>query len=455
MTRVLLAWVPTRTTFWSGLSGGCVTYWNIDGTPTSALSLRTRVRLDEDVWLPGDPSERPIEMPPRVPTWQDGIPIKDNADVFVAPAPGLRGRTIALQIGSSRVDDALAPNPPSWKEPAFRHDCVAVKLERDAESFQLAPFHKRAELFEAKASLGWDVDGLQGPAGTLGFGVGAFVQFKEQDPILVEMLCDAVYVDLNRGEWELVWRGIFFDNHWGADIERILIGILPPDLEEDARIERLEEGLPLAVFSWSATSDDIEKELAPPRLRDEDLAIARLSTWENGPGACLLSQDEYSQISSELAARPRGEVLGAHGFDEIGWSREEWAQSERIANESASLPDDLGDDDKNADIQVKPVRPAFTPKKIEIAEYARLSAHLELRDPARVLSESKLSVNEFLVIEETMTTLIDGDEALAAAFDTQLATYRAEARSAHEADLERLGVDVQDEPSPSATETKE
>ena len=454
MTRVLLAWVPTRTTFWSGISGGCVTHWNIDGTPSSSLSLRTHVRLDEDVWLPGNPSDRPLEAPPRVPTWQDGIPIKESADVFVVPAPGLRGRTITLKIGSTRIEDALAPNPTSWTEPGFRRDCVSIKVKRDAESLQLAPFQKRAELFEAKASLGWDIDGIQGPVGTLGFTVGAFVRFKEGDPILVEMLCDAVYVDTNRGELELIWRGIYFDNTWSADVEHILIGILPPDLEEDAQIERLEEGLPLAAFSYAATSDDIEKQVAPPRLREEDLAMARLSTWENGPGACILTQDEFSQISAELASRPRGEVLDAHGFDEIGWSREEWAQSERIANESASLPDDLGDDDKNADIQVKPVRPPFTPRKIEISEYARLSAHLELRDPARVLSESKLSVNEFLIIEETMATLIDGDEALAAAFDTHIAAYRAEARTAHKADLERIGMDDQDEPSSDTAESK-
>ena len=83
-----------------------------------------------------------------------------------------------------------------------------------------------------------------------------------------------------------------------------------------------------------------------------------------------------------------------------------------------------------------------------------MSAHLELRDPARVLSESKLSVNEFLIIEETMATLIDGDEALAAAFDAHIAAYRAEARTAHKADLERIGMDDQDEPSSDTAESK-
>lgn len=454
MTRILLAQVPTRTTFWSGISGGCVTHWNIDGTPSSSLSVRTRVRLDENDWLPGHPSDRPIEPSRNVPTWQDGVPIKDNADVFVDPVTGFRGRTITLRIGSSRINDALAPNPASWKEPAFRRDRVVIKVKRDAESLQLAPFPKRAELFGAKAPIGWDIDGVQGPSGLLGFTLGAFVQFKENDPILVEMLCDAIHVDMNQIELELVWRGIYFDPSWGADVERILIGILPPDLDEDAQIERLEEGLPLAVFAWAATSEDIEKQVAPPPLQEEQLAMVRLSTWENGPGACMLTQDEFSQVSSELALRPRGEVLAAHGFDEIGWSREEWAQSERIANESASLPDDFGDDETNAAIQVKPVRPAFTPKKIELEEYARLSAHLELRDPARVLSEAKLSVNEFLVIEETMSSMIDADDAMAATFETHITKYREEAQLAHKADLERLGMDDQDEPSSATAESK-
>jgi len=53
-----------------------------------------------------------------------------------------------------------------------------------------------------------------------------------------------------------------------------------------------------------------------------------------------------------------------------------------------------------------------------------------------------------------MATLIDGDEALAAAFDAHIAAYRAEARTAHKADLERIGMDDQDEPSSDTAESK-
>ena len=53
-----------------------------------------------------------------------------------------------------------------------------------------------------------------------------------------------------------------------------------------------------------------------------------------------------------------------------------------------------------------------------------------------------------------VTTAADGDEALAAAFDTHIAAYRAEARTAHKADLERIGMDDQDEPSSDTAESK-
>lgn len=447
MTRNLVAWVPIRGTFWSGVTGACVTHWRIDRRLASSLAVRTRVSLDHDVWLPGEPSELAPRAMSRVPTLDDGMPVKDDADVFVEHAPGLRGRTVVLRIQSTRIEDALAPDP-GWKGPSFFRDRLSLKSSRSLEAFQLAPPRRRVKPFGENATIGWDVDGFQGPTGSLAFTVGALVHFKDHAPTLVEMLCDSVTVDVDRRELELVWRGIYVDTQWGAGVERILIGVLPAGLDEDAHIELLEDGLPHAVFAFAATNEDIEKQVAPPPLRDEEITMARLSSWENGPGACVLSPDEFAQISSELSSGKRDEVLASHGFDEIAWSREEWAQGERVANESAELPDDLGDDDGGSDIEVKPTRMRIAGKKIDIADYAKLSAHLEVRDPARVLAEAKLSVGEFVALEETMADALDEDADLAAEFERLVPTYREEAALAHAADLERLGVDAQDEGSP-------
>ncbi len=452
MNRLLLAWVPIRGTFWSGLTGGCVTHWRIDKNPTTTIAVRTRVTLDQNAWLPGNPSEFARRIEARVPTVDDGIPIKDRADVFVEPYPGLRGRTLLLRVESTRIADVFAPDP-EWNERSFVRDRVSVKLARDLDGFQTAPPRCRAELFGAGATIGWDIDGIQGPTGSIDFAVGTLVHFKENDPILVEMFCDSVYIDVNRREMELVWRGIYMDPTWGDDVERIILGVLPTGLDEHAQTALLEEGLSRAIFTFAAISDDIEKHVAPPPLRDEEITMARLSSWENGPGAPLLSADEFAQISSVLALETssdsKAKILAAHEFDEIAWSREQWAQGERVANESAALPDDIGDDDGEANIEVKPARSRVVLKKnLDIADYARLSAHIEVRDPARVLDEAKLSVGEFVAIEESMSDVMEEDARLAAEYERLLPTYRDEAARAHEADLARLGFDLEEEGIP-------
>jgi hypothetical protein len=449
MTRPLLAWVPVRGTFWSGIRGGCVTHWRIDGRPISTIAISTLAILDEGSWLPGAPSEIPPRSLSRIPTIDEGMPLKNWADVFVKDSAGLRRRSLVLHIESTKIEDALTPEP-GFTDRSFLRDRASLKLDRDLETFQLAPPRRRAELFGEGATIGWDIDGTHGPVGPLDFTVGALVHFKDEDVTFVEMICDSVYIDVERREIELVWRGLYLDPTWGAEVERILIGALPVGLEEDQQAELLGGGLPRAVFTLAATNDDIKACVAPPPLREEEIAMARLSSWENGPGAPVLSADEFALISSEISSGPKAEVLGAHGFDEIAWGLEEWAQGERVANESAELPDDLGDEAGGGDIEVKPARTRARPhKRLDIADYARISAHLEVRDPARVLAEAKLSVGELLDIEETMSEAMETNEGLAAEFDRLLPTYRDEAAKAHAGDLMQLGFDPEEEISTS------
>ena len=455
MTRALIAWVPVRGTFWSGLSGGCVTHWCMNRTFTSTLAVRTRVSLDGDAWLPGDPSDTPPTMTNRAPSLDDGVAAKDAADVFVESAAGFLRRTITARFGKTRIEDLLAPDF-GWCAPPFSRDGGALDLDTDVEALQLAPAHRRAAMFGENTALGWEVDRLGGPSGSLGFVVGALVFFQDKAPILVEMLCDSVYIDLVQQQMELVWRGIYLDDSWGVDVERILVGVLPPGLDEENQVRLLEEGLAHAVFTWSAINEDIENQSAPPPLDEDEQAMARLSSWDEGPGACVLGADEFAKISAELSTgKKREEVLAAHGFDEIAWSREEWAHSERIANESAEMPDNLGDEESTDNLQIKPIRAPTTPKKIDLAEYARLSAHLEVRNPARVLAEAHLSVAEFVAIEQSMSEALDADPDLAQEFERLVPTHNEEAQRAHATDLEQFDDDDdEDEPSTSTTENQ-
>jgi hypothetical protein len=444
LTRALLAWVPVRGTWWSGAGGGCVTHWLIDGSPLSALSVRTRVALDEEKWLPGDPEGAAPALTARVPTIDDGVVIKDFADVWVRETPLLRSHALTARIGDASLPGSL-PAAAEWAAITSLRDRRAVRLRDEIASYQLAPPSWRCDLIEEGALVGWDIDGVAARRGTIDFAVGAVAHAQDGAARVIEMVCDSILLDVERGEADLVWRGIFLDPTWGEGLTRLVVGVLPRGVAEEDRLRLLEEGLARAVFTQAANADDIEAERPPPPLREEDLAMARLTTWEEGPGAPTLSAEEFALISSELAAGPRADVLSRYGFDEIAWGLEEWAQGERTANESADLPDDIADEEGGAGAHERgapAVAPARAARDIDIEGYARLVAHLAVRDPARVLAEVKLSVNELIAIEEAMGDALEKDRALAAELDRLVPTFGDEVMRAHEGDLARFGLKV-------------
>jgi hypothetical protein len=425
------------------VGGGCVTHWLIDGSPLSALSVRTRVLLDEEKWLPGNPEGAAPVMAPRVPTIDDGVVIKDFADVLVRDSAILREHALSVRIGDASLP-ASRTSAPEWTAIASLRDRRAVRLRDEIASYQLAPPSWRCDLIEEGASIGWDIDGVAARRGTLDFAIGAVAHTQDGAAKVIQMVCDSIFLDVERGEADLVWRGIFLDPTWGEGLERLVVGVLPRGVAEEDRRKLLEEGLARAVFTLAANAGDIEARTPPPPLREEDLAMARLSAWEEGPGDPTLSAEEFALVSSELATGPRADVLSRYGFDEIAWGLEEWAQGERTANESADLPDDIADEEGGGAIvdgkRVASVMPARAARDIDIEAYARLVAHLEVRDPARVLAEAKLSVNELIAIEQRMDDALERDKRLAAELDRRVPTFRDEALRAHEEDLARLGI---------------
>lgn len=411
----------------------------------STLSVRARVLLDGDAWLPGHPSDAPPALMRRVVTIDDGAPIKDQADVFVSDEPLLRRAAISVRIGETNLTLDPASEPP-WTARASLRDQASVRLASDIEAFQLARPSRRASLIGEGATIGWSVGGVAGPSGALDFAVAALVHFDNGDASLVEMVCDSILLDIERARAELVWRGIYIDETWGEGTERILIGVVPGGVSGQTQVELLEQGLPRAVFTLAGDAKDIEERRAPPLMREEELAMERLAAWEEGPGAPTLSADEFAQISTELALGERSEVLAKSGFDEIAWGLEEWAQGEQAASQSAGLSGSLADEKNAGSIDVKPAprRPPGRPR-LDITEYARLLAHLEAREPGRVLAEAKLSVRGLFEIEEVMNGALESDKALADELERLRPTFQEEAKAAHAADLAAFGVDPEEE----------
>ncbi|NUQ73913.1 MAG: hypothetical protein HUU21_10175 [Polyangiaceae bacterium] len=455
MTRALLAWAPVRGTFWSGVSGGCVTRWLLDKNPVSTLSVRTRLILEDGAWLPGHSSDMPPDSMARVFTMDDGIPIKEQADVLVKDAALPGRRDLSFRIGDTRIGDThqRSDRLHAFQARTVLSDRASIRLDRDLETFQLAPPEWRAPPIGGGSTLGWDIDGIAGPSGNLDFTVAALAQFEDGEDFLIEMTCDSIRFDLQRGEAALVWRGIFVDETWGETTERIVIGVFPCGLPEETQRALLEQGLPRAVFTLAGNAEDIEAGRAAPPLRDEELAMARLTALGGGPGAPLLNDDEFEHISSELARGRRSEVLAKYGFDEIAWGTEEWAQGERAAGESAELSGDFADEDRSADIEnkltMRSPRQGSERPPLRIEEYARLSAHLEVRDPGRVLAEAKLSVRDLIELEEAINDAIERDPAVAAELSRLRTTFNAEVERARAEDLALLGLSPEEDLTPS------
>ena len=420
----------------------------------AALSLRTRVVLADEGWLPGEPLDDAPDVAPWVPVIDDGVPLKEHADVFVRDDPGLRDHALVIRIDEASVPQ-VALAVPGWAPTPSLRDRVSVRVPEEIEVFQRAAPEWRSVPFGEGARLGWDLDGIPAASGVVDFAIAALVHTDDDEAILVEMVCDSVVVDAARGEAELVWRGIFRDPAWGGETSRIVIGVLPRGVPEDAREAILEAGLGRARFTRAANAEDIAAQRSPPALGDEDVAMARMTAWEKGPGDARLGADEFALASSELARGPRHEVLARLGFDEISWGLEEWAQGEQRANESASFASEASEADEveetgegrpEGGVSLPAPPSAAAPPGYDRAAYARLSAHLAVRDPGRVLAEAKLSIGDYIALEQGMQIEIEHDDALADEIDRLRSTFDEEVARAHAADLAQLGLDLEDDP---------
>lgn len=437
MSRVIVATAPVRGTFWSGLDNACVTHWRIDGTPVTTFSVCTRMILEGSSWLPGNPSSLPFDLPRRAPTIDEGMPIKNNADVIVRGAARFTGRTITLRTGNAVIPNVLAPGV-QWPARSPLRDGISVSLAEDLSTFQLAPMPLQIPHLGPGSAIQWDVDGVTGPSGAVDFSIAVEVDLDDDTSISLDMIGDSLTIDLERNEANLVWRGMFVDRAWGRTTERFVVGVVPDDTTKSLRDELLDAGLARAHFSYAANGDDVHLQTIPPALTAEDLTMARLSAWDRGPGSPALDAEEFAIIAAELDAGPRKDVLERHGFDEISWGAEEWAHAERTANENIEIPDDQTEDSNAAERHVPPALPVG--QTMSIVEYARLSAHLEVRDPGRVLEETKLSVRALVGLEMTMTEAMEQDPALAEEFERAWPTFREEVARAHAADLARTGI---------------
>ena len=259
----------------------------------------------------------------------------------------------------------------------------------------------------------------------------------------VRLFLDGVAVDIDGSRVDVTWRGIVETTakpH--LDVDRIILGWAPPARWESdpagAWDECLRE-LPRGIFHWAIEREDVIEGKDPPRLTEEELAMARYRTWGH-PNAAEpeLPPEEAAVIAAELAEQrwPRGEVLAKHGIDEYAWGIEERAWAQRLA--SVREDPSGGPSVDFARAFRRATEALATPREAKITprEYVAIEASMGRGDPTRALSEAGLGLAAFRRIDRRFRAHAASDRAFAAELE-RLRTEEAVRRDGPGAKEER------------------
>lgn len=154
----------------------------------------------------------------------------------------------------------------------------------------------------------------------------------------IPMDCDTLAIDTDRETMTLLFRG----DRVIESVDTTQIGRLVVSLES-ARRERsvsdILRDLPHGMFFYAVEPEDLAPDAPPIPEATAELTMARYETWghERAPDPTL-ALAVYAEVTAELAAKreARFNVLTRHGLDEDGWTMEERAWAEILAEEGAA-----------------------------------------------------------------------------------------------------------------------
>jgi hypothetical protein len=211
----------------------------------------------------------------------------------------------------------------------------------------------------------------------------------------------------------------------GREIERIVVAAFAPGQDEER--SRVDAWLPHAVFAQAVGPEHVRAGIFPEPLDEEELAMARYSTWDTPCIASTLPLEEVAQIQVELLrGRDRAAVLEAHGLDTYHWSVEERAAMDRLAEAGlASIEDEAaasgeGSAAPGAGEDVARYREAYaraladTPREGRewtVREYAELRAALEVKNPLKVLEQAALGPADYIGLDFEMQARLEASPA--------------------------------------------
>ena len=462
--RAVVALPPVGEAFWSGIGPVGLLRFRDAGASKIAVAVRVVSPLPApgEPFLPGAPLPVFCE-PPRTRTFaplsgRELVPFKRECDVsflgrLTPQSPGgavahrsggVASVTMELQVGDTRrvlsmalagekvelgeVRAAVAGGPdvllgPSPLEPLddFEH----FDFTRDGDRFQSAgpplrfPYPKAGSRIAVQSGF-FSLDAV------LGFEVFVRVDYLDDTVSLPVAVCDALTFDLDRRQVEWLFRAVVIDPAEGREIERVVVAAFAPGQDEER--SRVDAWLPHAVFEHAAGPAHVRAGTHPGPLDDEELAMARYSTWDTAHFASTLPIEEVAQIQVELIrGRERAAVLEAHGLSEYQWNVEERAAMDRLAEAGMSSVEDEdaaeGQDRKapaDAREDLDRYREAHTRALAEtpfegrewtVPEYAELRAALEVANPLRVLESAGLGPAQLIGLDQLMEARFEADAA--------------------------------------------
>lgn len=237
---------------------------------------------------------------------------------------------------------------------------------------------------------------------------------RSGEDVPFELRCDTLWIDTDREELVLVWRGaipLAGDAAAGslARIDVWMEATAEPRSTDDVR-QQLQRG----HFAYAREEDDAAGGELPPPIPEDELREAKLSLWDQSPEATL-PMERYAQISAELQEKrePRAETLRRHGLDEDGWGLEERAVMEGLA--AAAMGGDAAPANAFGLLFLAAQEALAAPEEAArgVAEYAEVKAAMDAgADPSKVLAAFAMTLPVWMRLDRRMHRAALADPAL-------------------------------------------